>query len=100
MSGEGLEICKKGKKILCFHWLFHLFDYISCCQLNLISLQESEESVFVQIEMILSFEQFWMLHPQVSYLNADSDTYIISGKCEIISTDIRCCTRCPSSLLR
>ena len=56
--------------------------------------------MFVQVEMLLSFEQFWMLNPGVSCLNADLTTHIIYETYEIDSNDVSDLSVCPSSLLR
>ena len=63
-------------------------------------LQEGNTKIFLKVELILTLEQFWKVHSEVSILYPSDECYII---CE--SEDIPCsclltiCTP-PSTLLK
>ena len=62
--------------------------------------QQNSSLVFLEVERILSVEQFWKLHPEVSLLNCFLDTYRIIDCCEITAEQIQQCSSCPQNLFK
>ena len=54
----------------------------------LFCMQEGEISVSLQVDMLLTFEQLWKVHPEISILNVDSVTLIRCGQCKVIENDV------------
>ena len=56
--------------------------------------------IYLTIEDIYTFEQFWKVLPEVSVLYLDFNSLIVCKQCKIISSDIVRLSTPPSSLLR
>ena len=50
--------------------------------------QENDCAVFVEVQQILSLDQFWKLHPSVQLLNPDVDIFVVCDRIVVSSASI------------
>ena len=50
--------------------------------------QENDCAVFVEVQQILSVDQFWKLHPSVQLLNPDEDIFVVCDRVIVSSASI------------
>ena len=56
--------------------------------------------MYLQVDMLLTFEQLWKIHPDITVLNTDPVTLIKCDICEVPVNDVVCVVPHPAYILQ
>ena len=56
--------------------------------------------MFIEVELMLSIDQFWRVHPSISFLYPDDETFVVFDRTDVAVSSVIGLNSKPRSLLR